>query len=290
MTFEKKVIDKTVEKLINGKDYREEIILAINSLFLDFAVKFFQQVVRAKANDKSLTLDWYKKHFINISNYSADEAAIYAGINKKTITNIYGKASKESVLKAANVNFESLRSFIHGMESDVGTDLSISLKIACNSVPVDLSLTESLLVINALATKKIQIRGGAWSAIGKKVEKPLLDKLCELAGVPKANIDNSPFKKDKTKAYDREVDYRLISDTGIQYRTEVKLMGKGNPESADATIARNSELFVADTLSEQNCRQLEDRGVRYLILKDNTDILGDFKKILSDLNVPYAQN
>lgn len=80
-----------------------------------------------------------------------------------------------------------------------------------------------------------------------------------------------------------------IKSLGKEKRDE-NLMGKGNPESADATIARNSDLFVADTLSEQNCRQLEDRGVRYLILKDNTDILGDFKKILSDLNVPYAQN
>ena len=51
--------------------------------------------------------------------------------------------------------------------------------------------TESLIVINALATKKLQIRGGAWSSIGKKVEKPLVDELCRLAGVPAENIDKS---------------------------------------------------------------------------------------------------
>ena len=40
-------------------------------------------------------------------------------------------------------------------------------------------------------------------------------------------------------------------------------MGKGNPESADAIIARNTNVFVADTLSTQNknqCDELQDEG------------------------------
>lgn len=41
-----------------------------------------------------------------------------------------------------------------------------SVKISFKEVKVNLTLLESLLVINALATKKIQIRGGAWSSIG----------------------------------------------------------------------------------------------------------------------------
>lgn len=145
-----------------------------------------------------------------------------------------------------------------------------------------------MLVINALATKKLQLRGGAWSSIGKKVEKPLLDKLCELLGVPLRNIDNSHFKQDKNKAFDREVDYKLISLKGKVYRIEVKLMGKGNPESADATIARDSNIFVADTLSEQNCNQLAARGVEYLILKGNDHPIDDFRGILDRLDIPHS--
>lgn len=175
------------------------------------------------------------------------------------------------------------------MEADSISGLAISIKISYNEVTVDLSLSESLLVINALATKKIQIRGGAWSSIGKKVEKPLLDKLCELAGVPNKNIDNSHFIKNKDKPFDREVDYKLISEENKTYRIEVKLMGKGNPESADATIARDSNIFVADTLSEQNCNQLKARGVKYLILKGNPDPISDFKKILRELHIPYLK-
>ena len=45
-------------------------------------------------------------------------------------------------------------------------------------------------------------------------------------------------------------------------------MGKGNPESADATIARDSDIFVADTLSEQNWNQLAARGIEFLGVKD----------------------
>ena len=34
-------------------------------------------------------------------------------------------------------------------------------------------------------------------------EKPLIDKLCELVGVPASNIDNSHFHKDRSKSFDR---------------------------------------------------------------------------------------
>lgn len=288
MTFEGEVIEKTIDKLIKGEDYREEVIRSINAVFLDFATDFFKQIVSAKNNSEDITLDWYKNYFINSDNFSADEAAIYAGINKKTINNMYGTATKDVVLKVANENFDYLSDLIGELQKDNDLGLDVGTKVSHNNITVDLSLSESLLVINALATKKIQIRGGAWSAIGKKVEKPLIDKLCEIAGVPKDNIDNRTFKKDKNKTFDREVDYKLISRTGKVYRIEVKLMGKGNPESADATIARDSNIFVADTLSEQNCRQLESRGVKYLILKGNAHSINKFKQILSELDIPFA--
>ena len=287
MRYEDDVIKRTVKKLLNGADYREEIINSINAVFFDFTIDFFKKIVEAKFNGKKLNMKWYKKYFIKSEDFSSDEIAIYAGLNKKTITNIYGSATKEIVLNAAVENFKYLRSLLTELEDDVNQGLALTINISYNDINVSLSLAESLLVINALATKKIQIRGGAWSAIGKKIEKPLLDKLCKLAGVPKENIDNKIFRKDKNKSFDREVDYKLIDRNGKIYRIEVKLMGKGNPESADMTIARDSNIFVADTLSQQNCNQLSELGIEYLILKGNENILNDFIAILNKLNIPY---
>lgn len=289
MTFENEVIVNTVNKLLTGKDYREEIVRSINAVFLDFTIDFFKKIVSAKINSESITLDWYKKYFITSDNFSPEEAAVFAGINKKTIQNIYGTTKKALVLDVATKNFEYLSEVITELENDATSELAISIKLAYKDITVDLSLSESLLVINALATKKIQIRGGAWSSIGKRVEKPLIDKLCETVGVPKEYIDNTTFKKDKTKSFDREVDYKLISKDGTVYRVEVKLMGKGNPESADATIARDSDIFIADTLSPQNRKQLEARNVKYLELKGNGDPTVKFRQILYEMNIPYTK-
>ena len=286
MTFGEKSIAATISKLLSGEDYRDEVVNAINALFFDFSIKFFREIVDAKFSGQDINMHWYREHFIESENITPDDAAIYAGLNRKTITNIYGTASREVVLDAARSNFEYLRSMLAELESDAENDLAVSISISYNSITVKLSLTESLLVINALATKKLQIRGGAWSAIGKRVEKPLLDELCRRAGVPAKNIDRK-FTRDKTLAYDRETDYRLIGRDGKIYRVEVKLMGKGNPESADATIARDSDIFIADTLSEQNCAQLTALGIEYLILRGNNKPLEDFVKILDRLDIPH---
>ncbi|NLK62392.1 MAG: CfrBI family restriction endonuclease [Fusobacteria bacterium] len=287
MSFKDVVIKNTVKKLINGEDYREEVVNAINVEFLDFAVGFFKEIVSAKMESKSIDLEWYKNHFINFDNFASDEVAVYAGINKKTITNIYGSAKKEIVLDVSNENFDYLSKMISSLEDDIDSEISVSIKLTYKSITVELTLTESLLVINALATKKIAIRGGAWSSIGKKVEKPLVDELCRLSGVSETNLDNKVFKKDGTLDFDREVDYKIISKKGEIYRVEVKLMGKGNPESADAIIARDTNIFIADTLSQQNKNQLEFLNVKYLEMKNNKNCIGDFKKILNDLDVPY---
>ena len=60
MSFESKVIENTVCKLINGQDYRSEVVNAINVQFLDFSVKFFKEIIQAKLEDKEMNLiDFY---------------------------------------------------------------------------------------------------------------------------------------------------------------------------------------------------------------------------------------
>lgn len=288
MRFDKIVIKQTVDKLISGKDYREEVINAINVEFLDFALEFFKKILQAKMNDTNINLDWYKKNFINNNEIKPDEAAIFAGMNKKTVSNIYGSATKEIMINVANSNIDYLETILKSL-GDSSENIGISIKISYKNISVELNLSESLLVINALATKKIALRGGAWSSIGKRVEKPLMLELCALSGVPKEYINADIFKKDGELDFDREVDFKLLSkDKSKIYRVEVKLMGKGNPESADAVIARDTNIFIADTLSLQNKNQLKSLNIEFLELKNNQNSIADFKKILQRLEILYG--
>lgn len=291
MTFEDKIIQKTVDNLLKGKDYRHEIINTINAKFFDFSISFFKDIVDAKLSDKDLNIDWYNAYFINNNKYSSEEIAIYSGINKKTINNIYGNTSKSIVIDVANDNYKYLKDLILNLEDDYKNELNIEIKLVHNNVSVNLNLTESLLVLNALATKKIAIRGGAWSSIGKKVEKPLMIKLCELCNLDKTYYNASNFVKDKNKSVDREIDFVIYNRDKHELKCEVKLMGKGNPESADAVIARASNIFVADTLSQQNKNQLEQNNIKWLELKDHSqqDIISKFKTILKELSVPIKE-
>lgn len=289
MSFDKIIIEKTIKKLLSGQDYRDEVINIINLEFLDFTLNFFKEILKAKMNDKELNLKWYKEHFINNKNIEPSEAAIFAGMNKKTISNIYGSATKEIMINVANANIDYLESILQSLGND-DENIGICIKISYKQIQVELNLNESLLVINALATKKIALRGGAWSSIGKRVEKPLMLELCKRSGIKKEFINSEIFKKNGELDFDREVDFKLYNKAkNKEFRIEVKLMGKGNPESADAVIARDTDIFIADTLSLQNKNQLKALNIEFLELKNNKDCIKDFRNILLKLNIPFSK-
>ena len=65
-------------------------------------------------------------------------------------------------------------------------------------------------------------------------------------------------------------------------------MGRGNPESADAVIARDSKVFVADKLSDTNKKQLSSRNVEWVELRSD----GGFKRfdtVLKNLEIPHKK-
>ena len=70
------------------------------------------------------------------------------------------------------------------------------------------------------------MRGGAWSAVGKQVEGPLM--VCRLFQVDERHFTRSITDDESL----REVDYYLLPPSGERLKCEVKLIGKGNPESA----------------------------------------------------------
>lgn len=284
MTLSDQVIKNIVLRVIKSQDYRVEVVNLINAEFLQFAVDFFKQVVSAKLNSETVTIDWYKKAFMN-EGLPAGDIAINSGLNTKTITNIYGSASKKIVIEASNEHFDSLYNTIEELaEIEDGIDLTLTIKF--RGVSVELNVSESLIVINALAVKRSALRSGLWSSAGKRAEKHLMLALCKLYQVDERNYSAERFIRGKGANVEREVDFCLKCG-GNEYKCEVKLMGKGNPESADAIIARGSNVLVADTLSEQNKRQCEKLGICWVACREKEGYRR-FRLALEKLAIPYT--
>lgn len=284
MTLSERTIKDIVCRVLMSEDYRIVIQNQLNIEFLNFAIEFFKKVVTAKMNSEKVTIDWYKEAFLDDA-LTSNEIAMYSGLNMKTINNMYKTSAKHVVIDAALEHFDSLYDTIQTLveqEDDVDMTLTIKFK----GVSVDLSISESLIVINTLAVRRAAMRGGAWSAAGKGTEKYLMLALCKLYRVEEKYYNAEHFVRDRSKDVDREIDFFLMQN-GKQYKCEVKLMGKGNPESADAIIARGSNLFVADTLSEQNKRQCEQLGVCWVACREENGY-SRFKLALEKFNIPYT--
>lgn len=213
--------------------------------------------------------------------------SINSGLNKKTIHNMFNSSTKEIVIDASNEHYDLLYESIRNLV-DTEHDLELTLTIKFKGVSVDLNVSESLIVINTLAVKRAELRGGLWSTAGKRVEKPLMQTLCKLYGVPEANYALRIKGKDiEEDDFEREIDFYLVEGTN-QYKCEVKLMGRGNPESADAVIARDSKVFVADKLSDTNKKQLNSLKVEWVELRSN----GGFERfdtVLKNLKIPHTK-
>ena len=283
MTLTGQVIKNIIKKLLKGDDYRIEIITLINAEFIQFAIDFFKSIAAAKLNNQDIGTDWYKKEMLNLQ-LPTDEIAINSGLNKKTITNMYNSGAREVVIEASYKHYDTLYNAIDELTKI--EDLNLSLQIRFKKVSIELDINESLIVINTLAVKRAALRGGLWSTAGKQTEGPLMITLCKLYSVSKDNYATKPrAKKIKKGEVNREIDFFLINEKN-EYKCEVKLMGKGNPEGADAVIARNSAVFIADKLSDQNKTQLAQRNVEWVELRDDNGFK-KFKKVLEKFNIPH---
>ncbi|KKT75142.1 MAG: hypothetical protein UW71_C0007G0014 [Parcubacteria group bacterium GW2011_GWB1_44_7] len=284
MTITEQVAKDIIRKLLKGEDYRIEIVTLINAEFLQFAIDFFKKIIDAKLKNKNVTVDWYKKEFLN-PELPARDIAINSGLNEKTIHNMFNSSTKEIVIDASNEHYDTLYEAIKNLV-DTEHDLDLTLTIKFKGVSVDLNVSESLIVINTLAVKRSALRGGLWSTAGKRVEKPLMQTLCGLYSVSSKNYSlKIKGKIINENDFEREIDFYLVEGKN-QHKCEVKLMGRGNPESADAVIARDSKVFVADKLSDTNKKQLNSRKVEWVELRND----GGFKRfemVLDHLNISH---
>ncbi len=96
---------------------------------------------------------------------------------------------------------------------------------------------------------------------------------------------NQSVSSASTGEVEREADFYLVDNAGLRHRCEVKLMGRGNPESADAVHARSSQVFVADKLSDLHKAQLDDSDIQWVELRDENGYKR-FEQVLTALSIP----
>ena len=279
MTVTGIVIKNIIRKLLAGQDYRSEVLTLIDAEFLQYVVDFFKRITWAKLDNQNVTVDWYKKELLCSDTLSKEEVAVHAGMNMKTISNTYNSTRRKIVLDASLEHYDALYDAINSLtEQD---DIDVALTIKFRNVSINLNINESLIVINTIAVKRSALRGGLWSTAGKQVEKPLMIALCALFKVPKKYYDQRNLPESQ-----RESDFYLFDDTGKDYPGEVKLMGKGNPESADAVYARDSRFLVANKLSETNKQQMDSADILWVELQTENGYKR-FEEVLKTLSIPY---
>ena len=271
MTVTGVVINNIIRKLLMGQDYRSEVLSLTDDEFLQYVVDFFKQIVKAKLNKESVTADWYKEEFLSSNSFSNSDVFVYSGIDTATILN-----SEQIVLDRTLKYHDAL----YDAFNSLGNNLDIAFTIKFRSVSFGLNLNESLILFNTLALKRLKLQDRLWREIGKQVERPLIATLCALFQVPLKHY-NQNYSSDSL----RETNFWLTDDNGTSHRCEVKLMGKGNPESADAVYARNSRVLVANTLSDLNKEQMDTNGIFWVELK-NTDDYKRFEDVLNALSIP----
>ena len=279
ITLQRVTIAEIVRLALLGRDHRVIVGTLIDELFVSDVLGFFKKVVNAKIANEMITRDWYEREFMS-DDLSTKEIAWNSGTNVKTISNSRGSAKKNIVLEEA---YDHHRKFLELISAFDDGEVGVALGLSFRGVTVELDLSETFVVINALAVRRAGIRGGAWSSVGKQVEGPLMEVLCaihevEPAWYRKETTDNRPL---------REVDFYLVAGDGHEAKCEVKLMGRGNPESADAVIARASEVFVASTLSDINKTQLDDDGIHWTELQTPNGFV-KFGETLASLGIPYS--
>ncbi len=260
-------INNIIRKLIAGEDYYPEVLNAIDADFLQYTVDFFKRIVKAKLDKKSVTADWYKEEFLLSHSLSDTE-----------MNTIRLSSSEQIVLDTTLKHYDVLCDAFNDLDME---DMGMTFTVKFRGVSFSLSLNESLVFFNTLAVRRSTLQNRIWSETRKQIKKPLMIALCALFKVPKKYYDQRNLPE-----LQRESDFYLFDDTGKDYLGEVKLMGKGNPESADAVYARGGRILVVDKLSEMNKQQMDKDSILWVELQAE-DGYKRFESVLKALSIPY---
>ena len=277
MTIKGIFIKGIIRKVLAAEDYSIEVNELITDELLKYLVDFFERIAYAKLDNIDGIVDWYERKFI-LSSQSIGDIAIHAGLNEKTIENARNSKAKKIVLETSIEHYHKLQETIESLIDQ--NDVDVTLTIRFRDVSVDLNTNESLIVINTLAVKRATISGGLWSSIGKQVEKPLMMTLCALFQVPIKYYDQK-----NPPDFVRETDFFLRDDAGGSYRCEVKLSGKGNPESSDSAFRRYNHVLIGNKISKNMKKKMDEANIFWVELRSENGYK-KFERLLNELSIP----
>lgn len=263
-----KYLDKIIISVFKGKDYRPYVLATINKRFVDTIYFLLKKITDARKNNKSD--EWWIKELIERASISKKELIWFSGLNNKTITNMANTTKRQVCIDLGKENISSMQMIAKEIEKANDGHFSIEIRIRKGNEELILSEKESLMLLNTISAMKLTIQGGAWSEVGKKVEKRLLFTLFELLGIPSDNyILISEDMKKQGLVGNREIDGIIISDDKKKViQIELKLLGIGNPEIGDEALAREVQLFLVDRMTTMMVEEGKKKGVNIIELRD----------------------
>ncbi|MDE2650472.1 MAG: hypothetical protein OXI62_07130, partial [Chloroflexota bacterium] len=143
-------------------------------------MQYFKEI----AYDKCAALDLRERnsHMAFVSGQRDDDRVVIDSPQELSV----GVYPTDRVVATIRIAYpEELPEKIRILLKSDNTNLEYRPVLHRNGVNLHLSLEESLIVLNTLATKHAEIRGGAWSGLGKSLELPLMLTLAKLFQVPR---------------------------------------------------------------------------------------------------------
>lgn len=263
-----KYLDKIIISVLKGKDYRPYVLATINKRFVDTVYSLLKKILEARKNNKSK--DWWVKELVENSAISKRELLWFVGLNNKTVTNMANTSKREVCIDLGKENIESIKMLAEEIEKMHEGLPYIEIKLKYKKEEVVLSEKESIQLLNTISAMKLTVQGGAWSEVGKKVEKKCLFTIFEMLGIPSKNyVLVSDEMKKKGFVGNREIDGIILSDDHKKIiQIEFKLLGIGNPEIGDEALAREVGLFLVDRMTTMMIEEGKKKGVNIIQLRD----------------------
>jgi len=260
-----KSLNKIVIAILSGKDHRPYVLETINQRFLETVRSILVRVFEARKRNEDD--DWWLRELISIEQ-DKKEVLWFSGLNNKTVQNMMRTTRKEICVDLGRQNLKTIQTLISELSSKFTPTIEITIRY--EGQQLKLSEVESLLLINTIATMKLSIQGGAWSEVGKKVEKRLLFTIFEMLSIPQSQYI-LVFDEMKRRGFvsNREIDAIVFTDDKQQVlRIELKLLGIGNPEIGDEALAREVDLFLTDGLTNMMVEEAKKRSITTIELRD----------------------